>query len=158
MNEETKSQENQNSTLEQQLNECLVQKDEWKDRCLITAADFENFKRRTEKERVMWITNTQATILTDVISLVDDFERAFSNAETGSLEGFQMIYKSFQKILQKYGVQEIKEVTEFDPNLHEAIMHVESPDHQSGQIVQVLQKGYRFKDQILRPAKVSVAK
>lgn len=158
MNEETKSQENQNSTLEQQLNECLVQKDEWKDRCLLTAADFENFKRRTEKERVMWITNTQATILTDVISLVDDFERAFAQPADQSREGFELIYKSLQKILQKYGVQEIKEVTEFDPNLHEAIMHVESPDHQSGQIVQVLQKGYRFKDQILRPAKVSVAK
>lgn len=157
-NQETTTQTNQNPNLEQQLSECLIQKDEWKDRCLRTAAEFENYKRRSEKERVLWITNTQASILTDVIGLVDDFERAFANKdETSSLQGFELIYKSLQKILEKYGVQEIKEVTEFDPNLHEAIMQVESPDHKAGQIVQVLQKGYRFKDQILRPAKVSVA-
>lgn len=163
MSEEVKSpeqsQENQKPTIEHRLNECLLEKDEWKNRCLLTAADFENFKRRTEKERVLWITNTQATILTDVIGIVDDFERAFTTQnEAIPLEGFQMIYKSFQKLLEKYGVQDIKEISEFDPNLHEAIMQVESPDHQAGQIVQVLQKGYRFKDQILRPAKVSVAK
>ncbi|CAN5173869.1 nucleotide exchange factor GrpE [soil metagenome] len=163
MNEEIKqqetSQETQNSNVEQQLNECLIQKDEWKDRCLRTAAEFENFKRRSEKERVQWITNTQSAILNDVIDLADDFERAFANNDpSASLEGFQIIYKSLQKILNKYGVQEIKEVAEFDPTIHEAIMQVESADHQAGQIVQVLQKGYRFKDQILRPAKVSVAK
>lgn len=163
MSEEIKSsensRENQNSAIEQQLQECIAQKDEWKDRCLRTAAEFENFKRRSEKERVLWITNTQAAVLTDIIGLVDDFERAFAAKDKNtSLQGFELIYKSLQKILEKYGVQEIKEVAEFDPNLHEAIMQVESPDHQAGQIVQVLQKGYRFKDQILRPAKVSVAK
>lgn len=151
-------QDNQNSAVETQLNECLAQKDEWKDRCLRTAAEFENFKRRSEKERVLWISNTQAGILTDVLGLVDDFERAFAQPADTSREGFKLIYKSLQKILEKYGVQEIKEITEFDPELHEAIMQVESADHQAGQIVHVLQKGYRFKDQILRPAKVSVAK
>lgn len=163
MSDEIKSQETiqekQNSTSEHQLNECLVEKDEWKDRCLRTAADFENFKRRSEKERISWITNTQSAMLNDLLSVVDDFERAFSTKDqASSLEGFTMIYKSFQKLLDKYGVQEIKEIAEFDPNLHEAIMQVESGDHQAGQIVQVLQKGYRFKEQILRPAKVSVAK
>lgn len=162
MSEEIKSQETiqekQNATIEHRLNECLLEKDEWKDRCLLTAADFENFKRRSEKERISWITNTQASVLTDVLGIVDDFERALAQPVDQSREGFELIYKSLQKILNKYGVQEIKEITEFDPNLHEAIMQVESPDHQSGQIVQVLQKGYRFKEQILRPAKVSVAK
>jgi molecular chaperone GrpE len=162
MNEEIKPQETiqekQNSTIEHQLNECLLEKDEWKDRCLRTAADFENFKRRSEKERIQWITNTQSSVLADVLDIVDDFERALAQPADQSREGFELIYKSLQKILQKYGVQEIKEVAEFDPNLHEAIMQVESTDHQAGQIVQVLQKGYRFKEQILRPAKVSVAK
>lgn len=162
MNEEIKPQETiqekQNATIEHQLNECLLEKDEWKDRCLRTAADFENFKRRSEKERIQWITNTQSSVLADVLDIVDDFERALAQPADQSREGFELIYKSLQKILQKYGVQEIKEVAEFDPNLHEAIMQVESADHQAGQIVQVLQKGYRFKEQILRPAKVSVAK
>ena len=156
--QENKNQENTNPSLEHQLNECLLQKDEWKDRCMRTAAEFENFKRRSEKERVQWITNTQASVLTDVLAIVDDFERALAQPADQSREGFELIYKSLQKILQKYGVQEIKENTEFDPTLHEAIMQVESADHQAGQIVQVLQKGYRFKEQILRPAKVSVAK
>lgn len=151
--------ENQNPSLEQQLTECHAQKDEWKDRCLRTAAEFENFKRRSEKERVSWITNTQAAVLTDILEIVDDFDRAIAaKQENATVPGFELIYKSFQKILQKYGVQEIKENTDFDPSLHEAIMQVDSADHQSGHIVQVLQKGYRFKDQILRPAKVSVAK
>ncbi len=186
--------EKEASAIEQQLQECLMQKDEWKDRCLRNAAEFENYKRRSEKERVGWITNTQAALLTDIIGIADDFERArlrlsgpshpthkasedrpgslalrsskseveassIGQASTSAdLEGFSMIYKQFQKLLEKYGVQEIKEVTEFDPHLHEAIMQVESPGHTAGQIVQVLQKGYRFKDQILRPAKVSVAR
>lgn len=150
--------ENSKPNLEQQLHECLLQKDEWKERCLLTAADFENFKRRSEKERVLWITNTQASVLTDVLAIVDDFERALAQPADQSREGFELIYKSLQKMLNKYGVQEIKEVGEFDPTLHEAIMQVESADYQSGHVVQVLQKGYRFKEQILRPAKVSVAK
>lgn len=153
------NQENQNSSLEQQLAACHTQKDEWKDRCLRTAAEFENYKRRSEKERVSWITNSQAGVLGDLLEVVDDFERAMAaKDEHATAPGFELIYKSFQKLLHKYGVQEITETTEFDPTLHEAIMQVESADHQSGQIVQVLQKGYRFKDQILRPAKVSVAK
>ena len=199
MNEEN----NNKPDLAQQLNECLNQKDEWKDRCLRTAADFENYKRRADKERSVWISSAQSSLLSDILSIVDDFDRAFSpslrlsgssdsatprpcsgvNASSAhpeeqhncvskdggqaaksdetssqSIAGFALIHKELHKFLEKHGVTEIKEVAEFDPNLHEAIMNVESADHQSGAIVQVLQKGYMFKGQVLRPAKVSVAK
>lgn len=145
----------------EQLKECLVQKDEWKDRCIRAAAEFENYKKRTEKEKLLWISSAQSSVLTDVLNIVDDFDRAFSQPagdDQKSREGFELIYKSLQKMLEKYGVQEITEIGEFDPNLHEAIMQVESADHKPGDIVQILQKGYMFKGQVLRPAKVSVAK
>lgn len=151
----------------EQLKECLVQKDEWKDRCIRAAAEFENYKKRTEKERLLWISSAQSSVLADVLNIVDDFDRAFAafsarpeeqRSSVSKDAGFELIYKSLQKILEKYGVQEIKEIGEFDPNLHEAIMQVESADHKPGDIVQILQKGYMFKGQVLRPAKVSVAK
>jgi molecular chaperone GrpE len=155
MNEENNNQPD----LTQQLNECLNQKDEWKDRCLRTAADFENYKKRAEKERSVWVTSAQSSIFSDLLSIVDDFDRAFAQAkEDQSIVGFALIHKEFHKFLDKHGISEIKDATQFDPNLHEAIMNVESADHQSGTIVQVLQKGYMFKGQVLRPAKVSVAK
>ncbi len=166
---------NQTQDLTKQLSDCQTQVNEWKDRALRTAADFENFKKRSEKERLMWIANAQSSVLLDVIAIVDDFDRAMASslrlsgssdsASFGgqgtldqSIAGFELIYKSLQKILEKYNVQEIKDLTEFDPEKHEAIMQVESADHKQGDIVQVLQKGYLFKGEVLRPAKVSVAK
>lgn len=130
-------------------------------------ADFENYKRRTEKDRASWSVTAQAGILVDVISIADDLDRAMQEARKSAeqnpllanwITGFEMIEKSLTKMLSKHGVHEIKDYAEFDPEKHEAIMQVESPEHESGQIVAVLQKGYTFKDTILRPAKVSVAK
>lgn len=142
-----------------ELKECQTQRDEWKDRCLRTVADFENFKRRVEKEKMMWIASAQSSIIQDLLSIVDDFDRAFAQEQnTANTQGFALIYKAFAKLLEKYGVQEIKDLTHFDPTYHEAIMQVESSDHKPGDIVQVLQKGYTFKGEVLRPAKVSVAK
>ncbi len=143
--------------LAQQLKECVAQKEEWKDRFLRTAADFENFKKRTEKERVLWISNAQSTLLNDLVNVVDNFDRAFEQQHE-NIAGFELIYKELKKLLEKYGVTEIKEVSHFDPKLHEAIMQVDSPDHKPGDIVKVLQKGYLFKGELLRPTKVSVAK
>lgn len=130
-------------------------------------ADFENYKRRTEKDRASWSLTAQAGILIDVISIADDLDRAMQEARKSAeqnpalanwITGFEMIEKSVTKMLSKHGVQEIKDYSQFDPEKHEAIMQVESPAHDSGQVVAVLQKGYMFKDTILRPAKVSVAK
>lgn len=168
MNEENNNQQTQENTQESnqadlavQLQDCLAQKDEWKDRFLRTAAEFENYKKRSEKERAMWIANAQSSLLQDLIEVVDDFDRAFtlrSSDAQQALAGFELIYKSLQKLLEKYGVSEMKTVEHFDPTMHEAIMQVESSDHKPGDIVQVLQKGYMFKGNVLRPAKVSVAK
>jgi molecular chaperone GrpE len=171
-NNQTNNQSEEINDVAKQLADCQTQVNEWKDRALRTAADYDNFKKRAEKERVMWITGAQSSVLLDLISIVDDFDRAFASgvpfilssskdggqAADQSRAGFELIYKSLQKILEKYGVVEIKELSHFDPVKHEAIMQVESADHKPGDIVQVLQKGYMFKGEVLRPAKVSVAK
>ena len=152
-----------NTDLQQQLESCIVQREEWKNRAIQASADFENYKKRVEKERVQWMTAAQSAVLQDLLSVVDDFDRAFEqNQRTQDvaqwLAGFELIYKGLHKLLDKYGIKEMKVEKTFDPSAHEAIMQVESAEHTSGDIVKVLQKGYMLKEHILRPAKVSVAK
>jgi molecular chaperone GrpE len=159
--EEATPESTQANIFAEQLKECEGQRDEWKDRYIRSIAEFENYKKRTEKEKMIWMSSAQSSLLHDLLAIVDDFDRAFAQPqETAqqSLVGFELIYKSLQKLLEKYGVTEIKDNTQFDPAKHEAIMQVEAVDKQSGDIVQVLQKGYLFKGEVLRPAKVSVAK
>jgi molecular chaperone GrpE len=149
-----------------ELQTCHKERDEWKDRCLRTMAEFENFKKRTEKDKQQWITATQSQLLKSVIEIADNFDLAFGSLADKAqdenikqwITGFKLIHQAFEKLLVQYGVEEMKDYTHFDPSRHEALMEVESADHKSGDIVQVLQKGYLFKGSILRPAKVSVAK
>jgi len=145
-------------TLKKEMEQLKVQ-------CLRATADLENFKRRMEKEQSQWHNRAQERVLLDLLAVVDDFDRAMAERQDqepseelkGWFEGFELIYKSLQKLLQQYDVHEIEQMTEFDPHLHEAVSQVDSPDHESGHIVEVLQKGYMFKDAVLRPAKVVVA-
>lgn len=135
-----------------------------KDRYIRSLADFENYKRRIEKEKSGWLLSGQEMVLADMLTIVDNFDRAFKEqSKTGASEndawlaGFKMIYKELQKMLAKHDVAETAYAS-FDPALHEALMLVESPDHKPGEIVEIFEKGYHFKDSVLRPAKVSVAK
>lgn len=147
---------------EQALKECRDQAQEWKDKFLRLSADFDNFKRRLDKDQASLHRAMQAVILLDVITILDDFDRAFSGSNTPAaaenLVGFSLIYKNFNKILEKHGVTVITDSPVFDPNIHEAVMNVPATDkHPAGSVVTVLEKGYKFKDQVLRPAKVSIA-
>ena len=101
-----------------------------------------------------------------MLAIVGDFDRAVQEHQKKErtpqldawLTGFEMINKSLYKFLKKYEVEEITELVSFDPTLHEALVHIESAQHESGQIIEVMQKGFTFKGEVLRPAKVSVAK
>ncbi len=143
---------------------CLKQVAELTEKLTRLGADFDNFKRRTEKDRLHWISSGQQLILKDIITIVDDFERALSPASNQAhkvelnvwLSGFDMIHKSLVKLLSKYGVTVMPDVDQFDPEKHEALMSVAS-DKAPGTIMQVLEKGYMLHDKVLRPAKVSVA-
>lgn len=133
-----------------------------KERFARLTSDFENYKRRTEKEKVSWMHSAQSVVFADLLSIIDDFERAIAahktSPERNDATGFELIYKALQKTLEKYGVTPIADTATFDPEKHESLMLVDSEHHASGEIVQTLQKGFMFKDQVLRPAKVSVAK
>lgn len=146
------------------LKACMAETAKLKDALLRATADFENAKRRMEKDRLQWSRIAQTEMLTGLLSVIDDFDRALEQkpkeipAELAQwFNGFSMIEKKFHTYLQTIGVKEIQ-ATEFNPELHEAIMSVEAPDKESGSLVQIFEKGYTFKDAVLRAAKVSVAK
>lgn len=148
-----------------ELQQCQQQVQEWKEKYLRVQADLDNFSRRVEKEKATWMRVAQTTMLKDLLAVVDDVERAFSTnmvvALTPELQqwlaGFELVGKGLQKFLMSQGVEEITQLQSFDPHIHEALMQVSSPDHVAGAIMQVFQKGYLFKGEVLRPAKVSVA-
>jgi len=133
---------------------------EWKDKYTRVFADFENYKKRMNREQIQWMQTAQTMVIKDLLTVVDNFERALSQKTEENAAvyvGIEMIYKSVVQLLTKYGVKEFTEYKEFDPEFHEALMHKESPDHESGQVVEVLEKGFMIKDKVLRPAKVTVA-
>ncbi|KKP29126.1 MAG: Protein GrpE [candidate division TM6 bacterium GW2011_GWF2_30_66] len=149
----------------QELVICKKELEDGKERLVRVTADLQNFQRRVEKEKVQWINIAQTELLHGVLSVVDDFDRAMQESEKELspevkvfFDGFSMTYKSFCKFLDDIGVKEITETKKFDPALHEAISQIDSVDNESGDIVVVAQKGYMFKNQVLRPAKVVVSK
>ncbi|MGB9800023.1 MAG: nucleotide exchange factor GrpE [Thermanaerothrix sp.] len=126
-------------------------------------ADFINYKKRIEREQSQLAETIAANILKKYLVIVDDLERALKNRPTNVdpqwLEGIELIYKKLMAILEAEGVKRIPaEGAMFDPNLHEAISHDESPEHESGQIIEVVQQGYTIGDRVLRPALVRVAR
>ncbi|AXK61101.1 nucleotide exchange factor GrpE [Candidatus Chromulinivorax destructor] len=142
------------------LEVCQQEAAMWKDQYARISADFDNYKKRMDREQIQWMQTAQTMVIKDLLPVVDNFERALSQKtdDTANLYvGIEMVYKSVLQTLAKYGVKEFAEYKQFDPELHEALMHAQSADHESGQIVQVLEKGFMIKDKVLRPAKVTVA-
>ncbi len=116
-----------------------------------------------EKEKLSAMAYANESFAKDLLDVLDALEAAI-NVECHDeislkiKEGVQNTLDLFLKKLEKHGVALIKEEKEFDPNLHEAMFHVDSQNHQSGEVVTVLQKGYKIADRVIRPTKVSVAK
>lgn len=146
------------------LQACQVELQQWKDKFVQINADMTNFKRRVDKDQVQWVHMAQVRIVGKLLSIADNFERAMVEKPVVSDEkaqawiaGIMMIQSDFSKILTSFNVAEIPCKGTFDPELHEALIQVASDEHSSGDIVAVLEKGYRMDDTVLRPAKVSVA-
>ena len=137
-----------------------------KDQLVRLGADFQNYKKRIEKDRSEWSQTAQARLVVELLPIIDNFDRALKEAQKDGikpefaqwLSGFELIHKTFDEFLKRNNISEIPLLEKFDPELHEALMQVDSPEHASGQIVQVLQRGFMFYNKVLRPAKVSVAK
>lgn len=163
---EEQTNDEQIDAVQEELDNCKVEVTQWKSKFVHLNADFENFKRRMVEQQRLWVGTAQAEILTDLLDIVDNFERALTEHKKQEkteenkswIEGFTLIYQSLIALLHKFGVEEITQHDTFNPVYHEALMQIDSPYHETGAIVDVMQKGYRLKDKVLRPAKVSVAK
>src|SRR5262245_10019261 len=137
-------------------------KDNW-DRYLRAAADLENMRKRVKRELEDAKFDTKNKILKEMLPVVDNLERAIEHAGTGAektpiVEGVQLVLRQFATALERLEVTAIDAMGQpFDPNLHEAISQIES-DQPAGTVIQVLQRGYRAGDRLLRPALVVVAK
>ena len=143
--------------LREKLEADLAEKDA---QMLRLRADFDNFRRRSAKEREELAAVVTQGILTDMLPLLDNFERALS-AEGSDLESFRsgvsMIYKQMQEALAKNGLEVIDtKDKKFDPNFHQAVMRVQDPEKEDDTIEQELQKGYMVKGRVIRPSMVQV--
>ena len=123
---------------------------------------FDNARRRYRQERAELNDSAQAKVITSLLPILDEFERALSHPVEGAdekfLEGFQLIYRKLVNLLKAYKVEEIVALGEqMDPNYHEAVMRLATDDKPEGEITAVFKKGYRMNDKVLRAAQVQVA-
>ena len=154
---------NENSdleTLKAQLKEEKEKSDEYYEHLKRNMAEFDNFKKRISKEKDMMYNTISADIISELLPILDNFDKAL-NAETldeSYKNGMAMIYNQFNDTLQKLGVEEIDALNKvFDPNFHEAVMHIEDESFGEKEIVEVFRKGYKIGDKIIRHAMVKVA-
>ncbi len=133
---------------------------EMKDRYLRALADFENFRKRSEREKSDFFKYALSGMLKELLPVLDNFDRALDHAEEGDdlHRGVLLIYKQLFDALKKHGLRPIDEAgVPFDPKIHEAVVREEDPSVPSHTVVAVLQKGYFLHDRLLRPAMVKVA-
>jgi molecular chaperone GrpE len=123
-------------------------------------ADFQNFKRRTEKEKSDIYAYANEKIISELLNVIDNFERALATDNDGDsfYKGMEMIFNQLLGVLEKAGAKEIKALgEEFNPNFHNAVMTEDSDQYESGRIIEVLQKGYTLNNRVIRPSMVKVA-
>lgn len=128
-------------------------------RYLRLMADFQNYKKRVEKEKQDLYSYANEDIMRELLNVMDNFERAMEHdADEGFREGIEMIFKQLSDVLEKSGLAEISALgEEFDPNVHNAVMTEETEDYESGKVSGVMQKGYTLNGKVIRPAMVKVA-
>jgi molecular chaperone GrpE len=136
---------------------------ELNDKWLRTAAEFENYRKRTQKEWELLKQQSKAEVILEILSVVDDFERAFAAVEEAEqsdyVEGFRLIHNNLTQILEKIGVSRIDALhAPFNPTYHMAVGQIETDTVDSGHVAEVVLQGYRLDDTVIRPASVIVAK
>lgn len=133
---------------------------QFKDRYMRTLADFENYRKRADREKTEFFKYALAGVLKDLLPVLDNFDRALDHAESGDdfHKGVALIYKQMWDVLQRHGLRPIEEAdVPFDPRIHEAVVQEENRSVPSNTVVAILQKGYFLHDRLLRPAMVKVA-
>ena len=139
------------------------ERDDYKDRWLRQTAEFDNYRKRIERERREQADQTVVNLLEDLVLIVDDFDRALvvdaGEGGTAYQKGVELIHGKLNDLLRRLGVRPFDVLgTDFDPNLHQAVIQEVSPDHRDGEVIGELRRGYLLNDRLLRPAMVKVAK
>ena len=145
-----------------ELDEVIRERDAHYDRLLRVTAEYDNFRRRSERERRELTEQATGDLLGDLLPVVDDLERALAaDTEDGDAyrRGVEIIHKQLLDVMARRGVAPIEAVgTDFDPTLHQAVMHEPSDGHRDGEVVEELRRGYTLRQRLLRPSMVKVAK
>ena len=139
------------------------ERDDYRDRWMRKSAEFDNYRKRVERERREQSDQAVVDLLQELLLVVDDFDRALTvdSGENDSAyrKGVELIHGKLHDLLGKYGVKPIEALgADFDPNVHQAVVHEASPEHREGEVIGELRKGYTINDRLLRPAMVKVAK
>ncbi|MDD3167916.1 MAG: nucleotide exchange factor GrpE [Eubacteriales bacterium] len=140
--------------------EVSIEEEELNVRYLRLAADFQNYRKRVEKEKGDIYAYANEKIVVELLDVIDNFERALQHSDPneGFAEGMNMIFKQLKGVLEKNGVEEMCALGEqFDPNFHHAVLTENSAEFESGKVTLVLQKGYMLNKKVIRPAMVKVA-
>lgn len=154
---EVETQEKEVSDLEK----TEAQLKEANDKFLRTLAEYDNYRKRSQKEKEQAYNDSKASVLSELLPVMDNFDRAASNkdaSEEDYKKGIDMIFNQFNDIFKKMGVEPFGEKGEqFDPNIHNAVMHIDDENEEDNVIVDVFTKGYKLGERVLRPAIVKVA-
>ena len=148
--------------VEETQEETVQPADEWKDKYVRLYADFDNYKKRTQKEILGSYNNGFSSAVEQILPIVDNFDRAIAaideNVKNEFSQGVEMIYKQLLDTLKNFGVEPIEAVGKsFDPNFHDAVMHIDDENFGENEIVEEFVKGYMIKDKVLRHSVVKVA-
>ena len=151
--------------LENEIESLRVEIEEQKDGWLRTRADFDNYKKRVQRDATRSYQDAMTSVLKIFLSISDDIERALKNKPedkelSGWVDGIELIQQKLLNQMKNQGVEriDVKPGDMFDPNLHEAVTQEDNPDFEEEQIIDILQPGYRISDRIIRPAMVRVAR
>ncbi len=164
VDEETQKKEKELGELKNQLEEKEKEIKEYHDRLLRLGADFENYKKRAARDKEDWTKFANEDVIRSMLPFIDNLERAVNHAQkvtdTGVLiEGVRLTIQQILQTLHKFGLSSFQSVGKpFDPTVHEAMLVVETDQHEPNQVVEEFQKGYLLNDRLLRPATVSVSK
>ena len=149
------------NTQEEQTDELAAERDELVDRLQRLQAEFENYRKRSARDQQALVARAHERLVKELLPILDDLGRALEAAELheeAALEdGVRLVHRQLTDVLTKEGLTEIETDGAFDPNVHEALLSQPS-DAETGTVLEVLQKGYRLGDHVLRPARVAIAK
>ena len=145
---------------EDRLSALEAERDEAIDRWKRAAADFDNFRKRAARERDEYVTLANERLVKELLPILDDLERALAavgeHEEATVEEGVRLVHRSLASLLQRNGVEEISTDGQFDPHVHEALLSQPS-EAEEGSVIDVVQKGYKLGDRVVRPARVVIA-